>query len=99
MRDDRIRLQDVLEAIEQIEKYATRGRALFDQDELVQTWIIHHLLILGKAAGGLSVDFRKRHPVRKRGRRRSADATSSSIDTSESNWSWFGWSWKTICQS
>ena len=64
MRDDRICLQDILEAIEQIEKYATRGRAVFDQDELVQTWIIHHLLIIGEAACGLSADFRKRHPER-----------------------------------
>jgi uncharacterized protein with HEPN domain len=31
---------------------------------LVQTWIIHHLLVLGEAAGGLSADFRKRHPER-----------------------------------
>ena len=62
MRDDRIRLQDILEAVEQIEKYAHRGRAAFDQDELVQTWIIHYLLILGEAASGLSADFRRRHP-------------------------------------
>lgn len=62
MRDDRTRLQDLLEAVERIEKYAVRGRAAFEQDELVQTWIIHHLLVLGKAAGGLSEDFRKRHP-------------------------------------
>jgi len=32
--------------------------------ELVQTWIIHFLLILGEAASGLSVEFRKRHPER-----------------------------------
>ncbi len=62
MRDDRIRLQDILETIEQIEKYANRGRAAFDQDELVQTWIVHYLLILGEAASGLSADFRRRHP-------------------------------------
>ena len=62
MRDDRIRLQDILETIEQIERYAARGRAAFDEDELVQTWIIHHLLILGEAACGLSADFRQRHP-------------------------------------
>ncbi len=62
MRDDRTRLQDILEAIEHIEKYATRGRDAFQQDELVQTWIIHYLLVLGEAASGLSADFRKRHP-------------------------------------
>jgi uncharacterized protein with HEPN domain len=62
VRDDRARLQDILEAVERIEKYAARGRPAFERDELVQTWIIHYLLVLGEAAGGLSVDFRKRHP-------------------------------------
>ena len=62
MRDDRIRLQDMLEAVECIEKYSVRGRAAFERDELVQTWIIHYLLVLGEAARGLSADFRKRHP-------------------------------------
>ena len=62
MRDDRTRLQDILETVERIETCATRGRAAFEQDELVQTFIIYHLLVLGEAARGLSVDFRKRHP-------------------------------------
>lgn len=62
MRDDRARLQDILEAIEHIEKYAVRGRAAFEQDELVQTWIVHYILILGEAASGLSPGFRASHP-------------------------------------
>lgn len=41
-----------------------RGRAAFHRDELVQTWIVHHLSILGEAASGLSADFRRRHPDR-----------------------------------
>lgn len=40
----------MLEAIERIERYAERGRSAFEQDELLQTWIIHHLEILGEAA-------------------------------------------------
>ena len=62
MRDDRARLQDILESVERIEMCAARGRAAFERDELVQTFIIYHLLLLGEAARGLSVDFRKRHP-------------------------------------
>ena len=62
MRDDRARLQDILETVEHIEKYAARGRVAFEQDELVQTWIIHFLIILGEAASGSSAEFRKRHP-------------------------------------
>jgi len=61
VRDDRTRLEDTLEAIDCIERYAIHGRAAFEKDELVQTWIIHYLLILGEAAAGLSADFRKRH--------------------------------------
>lgn len=54
MRDDRERLLDILEAIERLEKYASRGRAAFEQDELVQTWMIHNLLIIGEATRALS---------------------------------------------
>jgi len=58
VRDDRERLRDVLEAIERIEKYASRGRAAFLKDELVQTWILHHLIIIGEACRALSPAFR-----------------------------------------
>jgi uncharacterized protein with HEPN domain len=37
LRRDRQRLEDILEAIERIEKYAGGGRATFGRDELVQT--------------------------------------------------------------
>ncbi len=62
MRDDNERLRDILEAIERIEKYALRGRHAFDADELVQTWVLHHLRILGEAARALSDEFRDQHP-------------------------------------
>lgn len=62
MRDDRERLEDSLEALERIEKYAVRGQAAVYEDELVQTWIVHHLMILGEASSGLSAEFRAVHP-------------------------------------
>ena len=43
MRDDRYRLLDILEAIEQVERYTVLGRAAFENQELVQIWVIHHL--------------------------------------------------------
>ena len=49
MRDDRLRLADTLEAIGQIEKYSQRGRAAFDENELIRVWIFHHLQIIGEA--------------------------------------------------
>jgi len=62
MRDDRLRLADILEAIGQIEKYSERGRAAFDGDELIRVWILHHLEIIGEACRGLTGEFRTTHP-------------------------------------
>lgn len=61
MRDDRQRLEDIVEAIERIERYAARGRAAFDHDELLQTWVIHHIQIIGEASRKLSESFRNTH--------------------------------------
>jgi len=61
MRDDWGRLQDILEAIERIEKYAKKGKGQFEQDELIETWIVHHIQIIGEAARGLSEEFRKEY--------------------------------------
>ena len=57
MRDRRERLRDILEAIERTEKYAARGKAAFDQDELVQVWILHHLQVIGEAARSLDPEL------------------------------------------
>ena len=62
MRDSRARLMDMLEAIERIERYAARGRRAFEDDELIQIWVIHHLQIIGEAAARLDRDFHAAHP-------------------------------------
>ena len=62
MRDQRERLFDILEAIERTERYAERGRAAFERDELVQVWTLHHLQIIGEAARSLKPEFRERFP-------------------------------------
>jgi uncharacterized protein with HEPN domain len=61
VRDDRVRLGDILEAIERIEKYAGEGREALYRDELVQTWVVHHLMIIGEACRALSAEFRTAH--------------------------------------
>jgi len=63
MRDDRLRLLDIQEAITHIEKYTAQGRAAFDQDELIQTWVVHHLQIIGEAGRGISQSLREQHPA------------------------------------
>ena len=62
MRDDQRRLLDILEAIERIERYAARGRAAFEADELIQNWITNHLWIIGEACNAIGDELRDRHP-------------------------------------
>jgi len=61
MRDDRERLLDIQEAVERIERYTARGREAFEQDELIQTWVLYHLQIIGEAARALSSEFTGQH--------------------------------------
>ena len=61
MRDDRERLEDMLEAMDRIAKYASRGRTALYKDELLQTWVVHHLMIVGEACRALSAGFRASH--------------------------------------
>ena len=63
MRDDRERLLDIQEAIAHIERYTSKGRAAFDQDELIQTWVVHHLQIIGEASRGISQSLRDKYPA------------------------------------
>ncbi len=62
MRDDRERLVDILEAIERIEKYAAKGEKAFRRDELIQTWMVRNIEVIGEAARAVSRDLRDRHP-------------------------------------
>lgn len=61
MRDDRERLLDIAEAIERIEKYASEGREAFEDDELIQNWILHHLQLIGEAARAISDELKNEH--------------------------------------
>jgi len=62
MRDDRERLIDIQQSIAAINKYAKKGRAVFEAEELIQTWIVHHLQIIGEAASKISEGFQDEHP-------------------------------------
>lgn len=57
MRRETERLQDILDAIAAIERYASQGWQAFDDQELIQVWIVHHLQIIGEAANTLSADL------------------------------------------
>ena len=62
MRSDRQRLLDVIEAIEEIEKYADRGKPAFETDDLLQTFIVHHIQTLGEACRSVSPELRADNP-------------------------------------
>ena len=57
MRDPMERLRDMLEAIENIERYAAQGKETFEKDELIQSWIVRHLQIIGEAARVMPQDL------------------------------------------
>jgi uncharacterized protein with HEPN domain len=62
MRDDYQRLLDIREGIERIERYTAGGRSDFDRNELVQTWVLHHLQMIGEAARLLSANCKAKQP-------------------------------------
>ncbi|MBI4468215.1 MAG: DUF86 domain-containing protein [Acidobacteria bacterium] len=62
MRDVKERLLDIHEAIVRIEKYSAGGREALELDELIQTWILHHLQIIGEAIRALPPSFMNQHP-------------------------------------
>lgn len=61
MRDDQERLLDILEAIDKVDEYAIQGRHVFEQERLIQVWIVHHIQIIGEAARKLSEEFKLEH--------------------------------------
>ena len=62
MRDPKERLRDMREAIAAIERYLDRNRAAFERDELLQTWFLRHLQIIGEAAKALPEEVRALAP-------------------------------------
>ena len=62
MREPAERLRHMLEAIANIERYLDRGREAFERDELLESWLIRNLQIIGEAARTLPQDLRDRAP-------------------------------------
>jgi len=62
MREPGERLRDILEAIAAIERYLHRGKAAFEQDELLQGWFVRNLQIIGEAARAIPENVRALAP-------------------------------------
>lgn len=62
MRSDADRVDDILRAIARIERETAGEHERFLHDELLQTWVVHHLEIIGEAVKGLSDEYRVARP-------------------------------------
>lgn len=61
MRSDLDRLNDILTAIAKIKERIADNLA-FQNDKMLQVWVIHHLQVIGEAARGVSQPVGDRHP-------------------------------------
>ena len=61
MRSDKQRLIDIQEAIIKIEKYTLKGKDMLMKDELIQTWMLYNLQIIGEAVRSISQNFKNCH--------------------------------------
>jgi uncharacterized protein with HEPN domain len=52
----------MVEAIAAIERYRDRDKGAFEKDELLQTWFLRHLQIIGEAARSVPEDVRAMAP-------------------------------------
>lgn len=62
MKDDRVYLAHIRDAIPQIESYTTGGEESFSRERIVQDAVIRNLEIIGEAVRHLSESLRARHP-------------------------------------
>ncbi len=62
MKDDRVYLRHIRDAIARIESYTTRGRVAFFTETIVQDAVIRNFEIIGEAVKHLSDELRARHP-------------------------------------
>ena len=62
MKDDRLYLGHILEAVERILAYGAEGEVAFRQDVKTQDAIIRNLQVMGEAVKKISTDCRATHP-------------------------------------
>jgi uncharacterized protein with HEPN domain len=62
MRSIRERLLDALDAMDRIQSRLPTSKEVFVHDEMVQVWMVHHLMIIGEAVRNIEPAFRERFP-------------------------------------
>jgi uncharacterized protein with HEPN domain len=61
-RSDRLRLQDILDAIDEVGRYLPADQTEFDSNPPLQSHIYRHVMIIGEAAFRLSKSMKAQHP-------------------------------------
>ena len=62
MKDNRVYLRHIRDAIIRIESYVSRGRPAFLAETIIQDAVIRNLEVIGEATKNLSDDLRAQHP-------------------------------------
>ena len=62
MKDDRVYLLHIRDAIARIESYTSGDKSRFLQDTMIQDAVIRNLEVIGEAVKNLSADLRSQHP-------------------------------------
>lgn len=62
MRPDRLLLQDMLEAIQEVVETTPSTKTSFDSDKLVQSHVLRHIQIIGEAAWRVSQGVKDNFP-------------------------------------
>jgi uncharacterized protein with HEPN domain len=62
MRSDIERFKDIQEVIIKIEKYTQQGKSEFLDNELIQSWMLLQLQIIGEAARAMNKETCDRYP-------------------------------------
>jgi uncharacterized protein with HEPN domain len=62
MRSDRLRLLDILDAMDVLREYLPADRAAFNNDPPLQLHVYRHVMIVGEAAWRLSPELKAAHP-------------------------------------
>jgi uncharacterized protein with HEPN domain len=62
MKDDRVYLRHIRDAIARIESYVSGGSGAFFADTMIQDAVIRNLEVIGEAVKNISGDLRAQHP-------------------------------------
>ena len=62
MKDDRVYLLHILDAIDRILKYTSEGEAVFFNDPKTQDAVVRNLEVMGEAVKNLSTEIRIKNP-------------------------------------